>query len=298
MSASITFAIPFYRNTSLLRIAIESAIEQRNEAWELLVCDDSGMDLQVEAMLEEVNDPRIRYIKNDSNLGMVATWNRCLSESTTDLVNLLHADDRLLPNYVDVMLSLAERYPDVAAFFCDTEIIDANGAARRSMADSIKQFLIPSGDGPELVLQGEDAVMSLMKGYFIMTPTLCYRKSRIGERRFDPEFMQVQDLVFIIGLLLEGETIVGAKERAYAYRRHDESATSRQSESMLRFDEEVVAFDRIADATESKGWRRAAQVSRGKRIIKLHLLYRALRSAARLQFGSSLGFLRYRLGIR
>ncbi|MCH7600993.1 MAG: glycosyltransferase family 2 protein [Myxococcales bacterium] len=293
MTAEITFAIPFYRDTNLLRIAVDSVLAQRNSSWQLFVCDDSGLDLSLEKLLQAYGDPRIGYLENSGNLGMVETWNRCLDHSQSDLVTLLHADDALTPGYVDLMLSLANKHQDASAFFCQTEIVNYDGSKVFSMADAVKGFLIPGSSGDELVLHGEDAVASLMAGYFIMTPTLCYRKSRIADRRFDPAFKQVQDLVFVVGLLMDGHTLVGSPERGYAYRRHPGSATTRQSESMLRFDEEVLVFNRIADRARELGWVRAEKVSSRKRIIKLHLLYRTLRAILQLRPSTAIEALRY-----
>ena len=56
MTASITFAIPFHRDIDLLRLAVESVLAQTNSDWCLLVCDDSGSELPIEAMLESFAD--------------------------------------------------------------------------------------------------------------------------------------------------------------------------------------------------------------------------------------------------
>ncbi len=62
---------------------------------------------------------------------------------------------------------------------------------------------------------------------------------------------------------------------------------------MLRFDEEVAAFDQIAEQADSLGWNRAAGVARRKRIIKLHLLYRGLRELGRLRPSGAVQAFRY-----
>jgi len=298
MTDDITFAIPFHRNPDYLRVAVESVLAQSHSGWRLLVSDDSGQDLGVESQLAKYHDDRIKYRANPQNLGMVENWNICLDEAESDLINLLHADDALLPNYAALMLEIAERHPDASAYFCETEIIDPNGAPSRSAADFVKRFLKPErNSGRELILSGGDAVESLMAGYFIMTPTLCYRKSRIGARRFSRDWKQTQDLIFIVDLLMAGHRVVGSDERAYAYRRHPESATSVQSRNMLRFDEEVRAFEVIADRCEDLGWSAAARTSRRKRIIKMHLLYKAMRDLPRLQPGASLESIRYLVGL-
>ncbi|MDP6977482.1 MAG: glycosyltransferase family 2 protein [Myxococcota bacterium] len=295
---AIGFAIPFYRDVEMLRLAIESVLEQTRTDWALVVIDDSGEELGVETLVAGFRDDRISYQRNPGNLGMVATWNRGIDLATSDLVTLLHADDRLLPHYAASMIELAARHPDAAALYCEAEIIDESGRHRFSMADWVKGFLRPSSADGVVILKGEAAVADLMAGYFIMTPTLCYRTSRLAERRFDPRWRQVQDLMFIVGLLVEGHTVVGTRETAYAYRRHAASATSVQSESLVRFDEEVEAFDAIANELESLGWLRAAHVAHGKRIIKLHLLYRVFRSLSRLRLAAAAEALRYRLRLR
>jgi hypothetical protein len=142
-------------------------------------------------------------------------------------------------------------------------------------------------------LEGEPALRALMAGNFIMCPTLCYRKSRLGARRFWEGWKQVQDLELTSRLLMDGEHLVGAREIAYTYRRHEESATQIQSESMLRFDEEFELFDLVAERAEKLAWTDAARVSRRKRILRLHLLYRALRDLGRGRLGSSASTLRY-----
>jgi hypothetical protein len=166
-----------------------------------------------------------------------------------------------------------------------------------SLADMVKR-LLSRGFGGQ-VLSGEAGATALMRGNFIMCPTLCFRVGRLAGRRFDDRWAQVQDLEFTIRLLLEGESIVGVEARGYAYRRHPESATSIQSRSRLRFDEEFRLFDEIAKRAEARGWQRTARAARHKRIIKLHLLYRALRDLASLRIRSAretLAYLRSRSG--
>src|SRR5262249_10499692 len=152
-------------------------------------------------------------------------WNRCFDLADTDLVNLLHNDDELLPNYVEEMLKAGRDYPDAAAFFCQARIIDGSGREVFSVVDSAKRWFRPRGDGP-LVLRGPSAVLALARGNFIMCPTVCYRMSRIADERFDPGWKFVLDLEFFTRILLAGETIVGLPTVAFAYRRHDENATA------------------------------------------------------------------------
>ncbi len=297
MEAAFTIAIPFHTGLDYLKIAVESVLAQRQPSWRLLVFDDGGREQGVADLIESYADTRIAYHRNERNLGMVRNWNHALAQAPTDLVALLHADDRLLPDYTELMLELAGRHTRAVAFFCGAVIIDARGRRRFSVPDAAKGLFVPHRRGP-IVLRGEAALRDIMRGNFIMCPTLCYRKSILRERRFAEEWKQVQDLELTSRLLMDGELLVGTRAAAYAYRRHPESATSRQSESLLRFEEEYRLFDAIAERADRLGWMQAAATARRKTIVKLHLGYRALRSASALDWARARAYLRLLAGRR
>lgn len=288
-------AIPFFRNTSYLRTAITSVTEQSSADWRLWVMDDSGQNESEEAVREvtaSFDDDRIHYRRNPETIGMVSNWNLCLDAADTEFLTLLHGDDRLLPNYVDVIQHAAREHPQAAAVYCEATIIGASGRSAFSLPDLVKGFFSPKAVD-RVVLAGQIAATALMRGNFIMCPTLSFRRSLLGAQRFDPRWEQVQDLDLTLRLLMDGATLVGATQVAYAYRRHRESATWTQSQSRLRFDEEFRLFDEVAARAEALGWHETARVSRQKRIVKLHLAYRALRALSRLQLPSAVETLRY-----
>ena len=291
MSERLTVAIPFYRDRDYLIQAIESVFAQEELHWQLLVVDDGGIDQGVEEWVASREDSRLRYHRNPGNLGMVRCWNTCLDLADTELVTLLHADDRLMPGYVGLMLELAARHPTSAAFCCEAEIVDEGGERTFSLADAVKSFYRPAGAA--IVLEAEAGLQALMAGTFIMCPTLCFRLGVLDRRRFSDEWKQVQDLAFTSDLLLSGDTIVCSRAKQYAYRRHAAGTTARQNESRLRFDEEFRLFDRVAERAEASGWHDAARISRGKRVVRLHLAWQALRELTSLRPRSALEWLRY-----
>jgi glycosyltransferase involved in cell wall biosynthesis len=291
----VTVAVPFYRGTDYLRRAVASVYRQTDTNWRLIVCDD-GPDPGVRQLIE-TGDPRVRYLRNEHNLGMAGNWNRCLEVAETDLVNLLHADDELRPNYVAVMREAASRFPEAAAFFCRAKVIDAAGRNIFSPVDFLKRFLQPKAAGP-LVLHGKGAIEALMRGDFIMCPTVCYRRSRLPVDRFRSGWRMVLDLDFFTRLLFAGEMMVGLPEVAYAYRRHPENATTEYTESLLRFEEESRLHDVVAAAARARGWRSAAGVAAGKRVIKFHLLFLTGVDMARGRFGAAGKKWRFLRGIK
>lgn len=278
----LTVAIPFYRGKEYLRQAIDSVRCQNCSRWQLLVCDDCSPEAGIRELVLGYGDPRIRYERNDHNLGMVGNWNRCLDLAETDLVTLLHADDQLLDCYVEVMTEAAGSSPGAAALFCKARIIDEQGRRRFSFPDLYKRFVAFCAGAPWR-LAGRSGLEALLGGDFIMCPTVCYRKSRLGPRRFAAEWHFAQDMELFTRLLLEGESLVGAPAVAYAYRRHAASATALYTKSLLRFEEESRLYDALRLAALRHRWARAALLAQRKNVIKLNLLYCSIVDLLRLR---------------
>ena len=298
--SSVTIAVPFYHGLAYLNDALESVVSQSSPDWRLLVIDDSGQLENADAVRELVSsfaDDRMELRRNPQNLGMVNNWNRCIDESPSDLVTLLHADDRLLPRYVELMRELAGLHPRAAALYCRATIIGRSGRRTFSTADLVKRWFAPRTTDVA-ILAGEPAATALMRGNFIMCPTLCFRRSVLGARRFTRGWSQVQDLELSVRLLMDGETLVGSSDVAYAYRRHPASATAVHSEGRLRFDEEFRLFDQVAERAADLGWESTTVVASRKRIVKLHLLYRVVRDLITLRIGQAAETLRYLLAHR
>lgn len=299
MSSTVSIYIPYYKGLGFLKDAVESVRAQTNPNWKLVVMDDCGPDgAAAQNWIESLSDDRIEYLRHAENKGMVANWNSCLdhaeqrsitSFSQSSLVTLLHDDDRLLPHYVELMLSEHRSNPHAALYFCRAEIIDEKGLKVFSFPDFVKKFIAPSQSS--YLLQGEAAFESLLTGCFIMCPTVCYNLTVVGSRRFTYGLQQVQDLDFYLRLLDENLTLHGTATQAYAYRRHPTNATAIQTKSLLRFEEEAALYDSWSEHLAAKGFARAAEVARKKQIIVMNLLYCIFRdvigfsiSAAQVKF--------------
>lgn len=274
---SLTFTIPFYRQFAYLQRAVESVRGQSCSDWELIVSADGGLVPEAEEYVRSLDDPRVQYSATAEPLGMVGNWNRCLELADGEFVTLLHDDDELEPDYAERMLRVASEFPEAAAFFCRTKIIDERGSERFSFPDYYKSFLRPAGKQP-VRLSGETAAAALMRGNFIFCPTLMFRRDKLGEQRFDDRWRMVQDLDLIVRLLLNDQQLVQVPEILYRYRRHRENATEVYAADLSRFDEEWALLQELSATFNLRGWHQAAEIAARGRIIRLNLLYTALKS--------------------
>lgn len=157
---TLSFVIPFYSGLDYLREAIQSASDQDVSQWRLIVCDDAGPEPEAAEIVASFNDARISYERNSHTLGLAGNWNRCLELVDTDMVTILHADDKLMPDYARLMLKTAAEYPKATALCCAAHVINAKGRPCRSIPDIVKKYFSPKGNSP-VVLSGEMAVSSL-----------------------------------------------------------------------------------------------------------------------------------------
>ena len=286
----ITFSIPFYSGRAFLERTLRSVLAQDDDSWLAVVCDD-GSEAGVKELVASFGDARLRYQPNPENIGMGRNFNQCIDVATTDLVVVLHADDELKPSYCRTLRAAASRHPAAAALFCQAQIIGEDSEPRFSVADTVKSFLTPKRDR-EVVLEGEPAMRALLQANFIYAPTLCFRKSVLGDRRFPPEYRFVLDWELTTRILLDGLSIVGLPDVCYLYRRHSDNATERLTRSNQRFQEESAFYDRMERVVQERGWLQCAKVARERRVLKLNVAYRTLKSAVQLQFKDALNGLK------
>ena len=279
----ITYAIPFYSGRELLKRTIASVLAQPGDAWSAFVCDNASPEPGLEELVKAEGQGRIGYVRNAENVGMAGNFNRCIDLAETDLVTLLHGDDELEPAYTETMLAAADRHPTAVAVYCRVKIIDADSRPVFSLADTVKDFVNPGSKG-ETELAGEAGMRALMRGNFILAPTLCFRKSVLGARRWSGTSKFVLDWDLTTSLLLDGEVIVGIPDRVFKYRKHAGQTTDALTKNAARYFEESAFYDRMAKVAHERGWAKCAEIAEAKRLLKLNLIHGALKSVAMLQF--------------
>jgi glycosyltransferase involved in cell wall biosynthesis len=130
-------AIPVYNREVLVRRALESALSQPLAALEILVVDNCSTDRTWETV-QGYSDPRLRLVRNESNVGLFGNFNRCLELASGRYVRFLCSDDRLppacLPHEIDVM----DQYPRVALLTTRGRMVDECGRLLRHNADHFR----------------------------------------------------------------------------------------------------------------------------------------------------------------
>ncbi len=275
--SELTFAIPFYKDVELLRHTLDSVRAQSSPKWRCLVVDDRGPDTEAaRSLVESYQDERMSFYQNESNLGLAGNWNQCLEKAETDLVCLLHADDELQTDYLESMLHLVQENPESSLYFTQAKIIDGQGKPTFSFVDFVKVFFRPKGEELKR-LHGEEATRRLLRGNFIMCPTITYSRARLGSERFNARWKMVLDLEFYLRLLVKGHTLSGTPRAHYRYRRHESNQTVLLTENLSRFEEECALLDEYVAVCESKGWPHAAGIAKRKGVVFFNILFNVMK---------------------
>lgn len=118
MEPLVSLVVPCYKLAHFLPECINSILAQRYQNFEILIMDNCSPDNTPE-VAASFNDPRVKHIRNEVNLGHVRNFNKGITMARGKYVLLVSADDwlrsrEILGRYVDLM----ERNPGVGYVFC------------------------------------------------------------------------------------------------------------------------------------------------------------------------------------
>ena len=101
MKPKVTVLTCVYNGLPHLKDAIESTLNQTYKDFEYLIIDDASPDNNVIKFIESYDDSRIRFVKNEKNLGVANTINKALTLINTPYVVRTDQDDVNLPNRIE-----------------------------------------------------------------------------------------------------------------------------------------------------------------------------------------------------
>lgn len=94
----------------LVQRAIESALAQTFQDFEIIVVDDASED-DTAAVVMGISDPRVHYRKNQSNLGEARSRNAGIACARGEYIAFLDDDDTWLPEKLAAQVSLLDTLP-------------------------------------------------------------------------------------------------------------------------------------------------------------------------------------------
>ncbi len=126
---AVSVIIPTYNRAELVTRAIGSVLGQTFQDFEVLVVDDGSTDA-TEAVVGEVGDPRVRYLRQPHNQGVSAARNRGMREARGPFIAFLDSDDEWFPEKLERQVECLRAAPaDVGLVYTGVRSETGDGSA-------------------------------------------------------------------------------------------------------------------------------------------------------------------------
>ncbi|OFI39819.1 glycosyl transferase family 2 [Arthrobacter sp. SW1] len=262
---TIDVMLPYYGDVAMMKAAVDSVLAQEDRDFRFTIVDDGYPDDTLPEYFNSLvaNDERVRYYRNEQNLGANGNYKKCIGLVEHDIVVIMGADDIMLPNYIATVRK-AFQDPTVSIVQPGVEVIDENGAVYEPLGDKVKSFLRHKlvGKASEAIVADEAIAESLLVGDWLYFPSVAWRADAVKTHDFRPQYNVVQDLALAIDIILHGGRMAVLDTVCFQYRRHRESDSSVRALDGRRFAEERAFFDECVRDFTAKGWKNAARAAK------------------------------------
>ena len=123
----VSIGMPVRNGQKYIREALDSLLAQTLTDLEIVICDNNSTDT-TEAICREyqARDSRVRYFRNERDLGPAGNHNRCFAHSTGFYFKWHAHDDLCEPTYLEKCVAVLERDSTVANCHSFTKVVDEN----------------------------------------------------------------------------------------------------------------------------------------------------------------------------
>ena len=126
----LSVVMPVYNAEKYLSEAIESILQQSFEDFEFLIINDGSTDRSKDIVLQ-YDDPRIIYVENDSNMGLIATLNRGIKLARGLFLARMDADDISVKDRFAKQIAFLKNNPNYRLCGSTVRIIDGKGQKKK-----------------------------------------------------------------------------------------------------------------------------------------------------------------------
>jgi len=124
----LSIGLPVYNGERYLAEAFDGFLAQTFQDFEIVVSDNASTDHTAEICRSFAErDPRIRYYRNEKNLGAIPNFNRVFELSRLPLFKWAAHDDLYHPRYIETCIRILDENPDVILAHSKTAFVDDRG---------------------------------------------------------------------------------------------------------------------------------------------------------------------------
>ena len=125
----VSILMGIYNCALTLREAVDSILSQTFTDWELILCEDGSKD-ETYAIAQEYRrqyPDRIVLLRNENNMGLNHTLNRCLQAASGEYCARMDGDDLSLPDRFEKQVAFLDAHPEYAIVSTPMIFFDEQG---------------------------------------------------------------------------------------------------------------------------------------------------------------------------
>jgi glycosyltransferase involved in cell wall biosynthesis len=213
MPIPVSVILPVYKGEAYIKPAIESILQQSFKDFELIIVNDASPD-NSEAIIQQFNDPRIKYFRCETNLGLVGALNKLIKLSSGKYLARMDQDDIAQKDRLQQQFNFLESNPDHVV--CGTQV-------RVLGTHQLKAY--PKTD--------EEVKVFMLFGSPFAHPAVMIRKSVLTDHQlqYDEQFKHAEDYGLWVQLSRYGK-MSNIDYVGIDYRIHDSQYTKVFSDGM------------------------------------------------------------------
>jgi len=123
----VSICVPTYNSAKYLKECLDSIVKQTYLNKEIIVSDNASTDETEKIVKEYVEKYKVKYYRNDKNIGAEANFTRCVELATGKFIAIFHADDLYLPDIIQKQVQIFQENPSIGAVFTRASFINNLG---------------------------------------------------------------------------------------------------------------------------------------------------------------------------
>jgi glycosyltransferase involved in cell wall biosynthesis len=221
----VSIGVPVFNGENYVEQALGSVLAQTMGDFEIVVSDNASTD-RTSMICQDLaaTDRRIRYYRNERNLGAGANYNLAFAKSRGTYFKWLAHDDRIKPGYLAATVATLDQAPD--AVLCNAVVDYING-----QGEHIAFYDSGLGGADHPRPSRRFATMILMSHSCVDFFGLCRRAVLVDSMLHGP--FHGADRAFLAQMALRGR-LLQVKEPLVEMREHDQRYTRAKQDAKGR----------------------------------------------------------------
>ncbi len=200
----VSIGLPVYNGEDFLKYALDSLLSQTFRDFEIIISDNASTDNTPKICQEYVlKDKRIRYIRQNNNMGALWNFNFVLKQSNKEYFIWVSSDDKLHPEFLEKNIDILEKNKNVVCSIGDvifSDVVNYEFKSNNETKKTFRQRYVKSTYGTY-----ESKVRTYLKFFQASMIYGLYRRDKLQKSLTINKIFLAFDLTIILNVLKYGD---------------------------------------------------------------------------------------------